>query len=393
MNSAVLSDALPSYRKVLTLIGAIIVQLALGSAYTWSLFNSSIAHHLGVDVFKVAITFGLFCLSLSLASSQAAYLQKKIGVRYTTIIAAILMFSGLFIASQSNSLFGIYIGAGIIMGLAEGAVYLMIITNCVKMFPERKGVIASLSIGAYGLGGVIFKYVNHHLLTVYGLEYAFFLWGGIVFILMIVPAFFMVDSPEQAKNTANRLREVLVFKSYWGFWTIFLITSMTGIYIIGAAKDIGEQMAHLDANMAANAVAVLTFFNLCGRLVIGSASDKIGTLLSLKICQILLCIGVTIICYPVLNMILFFIAVACIAFSFGGTIAVYPPLIGDFFGLEGVTKNYGFIYLGFGFGSVGGTIISFICNGFERTIPVLLVFMVIAVIVVMFTKNKRYSVG
>ncbi|MDI2112043.1 MFS transporter [Commensalibacter nepenthis] len=390
MNSAVLPDVLPISRKILTLIGTIIIQLALGSAYTWSLFNSSIAHHLHVDVYKVAITFGLFCLSLSLASSQAAYLQRKFGVRYTTMIAAMLMFAGLFLASQSTNLLGIYVGAGIIMGAAEGAVYLMIITNCVKMFPQIKGVIASLSIGAYGLGGVIFKYVNHHLLTSYGLEYAFFLWGIIVFVLMIVPAFVMVNAPEQIQNAANSLRKVVIYKSYWGFWAIFLMTSMTGIYIIGAAKDIGEQIAHLDANMAANAVAVLTFFNLCGRLVIGSASDKIGTLLSLRICQILLCIGVATICYLALNTLFFFIAVACIAFAFGGTIAVYPPLIGDFFGIAGVTKNYGFIYLGFGFGSVLGNVISFVCNGFERTIPVLLVSMVLAVIIVMFTKNRAY---
>lgn len=391
MSSTLHLDDLSAYQKYTTLIGTIIVQFALGSAYTWSLFNHSIADLLNVDVYKVALTFGLFCLMLSLASSQAGIIQDKIGVRYATIISAILMFLGLWIASQATSLFGVYCGAGVIMGLAEGAVYLMTLTNCVKLFPAKKGLVSSLSIGAYGLGGVVFKYINYDLLVVYGVKYAFLLWGGIVFILMIVPAFFMVNAPKQQAAITDSLRKVMVYKSYWGFVIIFLITCMVGLYVIGVAKDIGEQIVHLDSYKAANAVAVLTFFNLCGRLVIGSASDKIGTLLSVKICQILLCIGISILCYPALNLALFFVAVALIAFSFGGTITVFPPLIGDFFGMQGVTKNYGFIYLGFGFGSLAGNIISFIYNGFEHTLPILFLCMIIAVIIVMLTKNKTYQ--
>lgn len=392
MSSAVASvTQLSSFQKVFTLIGTIIAQFALGSVYTWSLFNAAIAQELHVDAYRVALTFGLCCFMLALTSSQAGYIEKTIGLRYTTIISAFLMFIGLYIAAHATNLIGIYIGAGILIGIAEGSVYLMSLTNCVKIFPQKKGLISSLAVGAYGLGGVAFKYINYDLLVAYGLQKAFLYWGIIVFVLLILSAFMMFNAPQEQTRSNHTLGEVLSHKSYWGFAVIFLMTCMTGLYVIGAAKDIGESMAGLDASTAANAVAILTFFNLCGRLVMGSASDKIGTLKSVRICQIILCSGVALICYPELNMVLFFIAIACVAFGFGGSITVYPPLIGDFFGIKNVTKNYGFIYLGFGIGSVCGNVISFVLNGFQKTLPVLVLSMILALVIVMLTKNKLHQ--
>ena len=54
----------------------------------------------------------------------------------------------------------------------------------------------------------------------------------------------------------------------------------------------------------------------------------------------------------------FFAAIACVAFNFGGTITVFPSLVSEFFGLNNLAKNYGVIYLGFGIGSICGSIIA-----------------------------------
>ncbi len=55
----------------LTLIGTIITQFALGSVYTWSLFNSSLSDKLGEPVSQVAFSFGLLSLGLALSSGGA----------------------------------------------------------------------------------------------------------------------------------------------------------------------------------------------------------------------------------------------------------------------------------------------------------------------------------
>ncbi|SMY15101.1 putative MFS-type transporter YhjX [Photobacterium aquimaris] len=57
--------------------------------------------------------------------------------------------------------------------------------------------------------------------------------------------------------------------------------------------------------------------------------------------QLVVCLtGVCTLLFVHQNMMSFYVAVACIAFSFGGTISVFPSLVSDFSGLNHRTKNY-----------------------------------------------------
>ena len=55
--------------RYLTLLGTIITQFALGSVYTWSLFNAQLSDKLDEPVSQVAFAFGLLSLSLAVASA------------------------------------------------------------------------------------------------------------------------------------------------------------------------------------------------------------------------------------------------------------------------------------------------------------------------------------
>jgi OFA family oxalate/formate antiporter-like MFS transporter len=58
------------YTRWLTLLGTIITQFALGSVYTWSLFNSSLSAKLDEPVSQVAFSFGLLSLGLALSGGH-----------------------------------------------------------------------------------------------------------------------------------------------------------------------------------------------------------------------------------------------------------------------------------------------------------------------------------
>ena len=50
--------------RYLTLVGTIITQFALGSVYTWSLFNAQLSDKLDEPVSQVAFAFGLMMFSI-----------------------------------------------------------------------------------------------------------------------------------------------------------------------------------------------------------------------------------------------------------------------------------------------------------------------------------------
>jgi OFA family oxalate/formate antiporter-like MFS transporter len=149
----------------LTLAGTIVTQFALGSVYTWSLFNSALSDKLGAPVSQVAFSFGLLSLGLALSSSVAGKLQERFGVKRVTMASGIMLGVGFFLTAHSNSLMMLWLSAGVLVGLADGAGYLLTLSNCVKWFPERKGLISAFSIGSYGLGSLGFKFIDSHLLA------------------------------------------------------------------------------------------------------------------------------------------------------------------------------------------------------------------------------------
>jgi len=372
----------------LTLIGTIITQFALGSVYTWSLFNGQLSDKLDTTISQVAFSFGLVSLGLAVASSVAGKLQERFGVRNVTIAAGLLMAVGLMMTSQADNLFMLYLSAGVLVGLADGAGYLMTLSNCVKWFPERKGMISACAIGAYGLGSLGFKFICSYLLSVYSLETTFMIWGGLAMSMIIVGALLMKDAPAQQGTSSQSsqksgdysLAESMRLPQYWMLALMFLTACMSGLYVIGVAKDIGENMVHLSAQTAANAVTIIAIANLSGRLILGVLSDKVARIRVITLAQIVSLAGMSILLFSHMNEGSFFIAIACVAFSFGGTITVYPSLVSDFFGLNNLTKNYGVIYLGFGIGSVLGSLIASLFGGFTVTFSLIMALLVISLL-------------
>jgi len=373
------------HTRWLTLVGTIITQFALGSVYTWSLFNSSLSEKLGEPVSQVAFSFGLLSLGLALSSSVAGKLQERFGVKRVTIASGLLLGLGFFLTAHSSNLLMLWLSAGVLVGVADGAGYLLTLSNCVKWFPERKGLISAFSIGSYGLGSLGFKFIDSQLLASVGLESTFMIWGAIVLVMIVFGAMLMTDAPLQKVTTANgvvendfTLAQSMRKPQYWMLAVMFLTSCMSGLYVIGVAKDIAQGMVHLDSLTAASAVTVIAIANLSGRLVLGVLSDKISRIRVITLGQVISLVGMAALLFAPLNAMTFFAAIACVAFNFGGNLTVFPSLVSEFFGLNNLAKNYGVIYLGFGIGSICGSIIASLFGGFYVTFCVIFALLIVS---------------
>ncbi|MDH2066579.1 MFS transporter [Pantoea sp. GD03673] len=385
----------------LTLFGTVITQFALGSVYTWSLFNGQLSHKLDAPISQVAFSFGLLSLGLAIASSLAGKLQERFGVRRVTIGAGVLMALGFWLTAHANKLMMLYFSAGLLVGLADGAGYLMTLSNCVKWFPERKGMISACAIGAYGLGSLGFKFICGALLATVGLEQTFMIWGVLAMSMIILGALLMREAPLQQISATSKgqphardytLAQSVRLPQYWMLALMFLTACMSGLYVIGVAKDIGEGLVHLSTQTAASAVTVIAIANLSGRLVLGVLSDKMLRIRVISLAQIVSLIGMSVLLFTRMNEITFFLSLACVAFSFGGTITVFPSLVSDFFGLNNLTKNYGLLYLGFGIGSVLGSLVASLFGGFTVTFSLIMTLLVISLFLSLTIRLPQTSV-
>lgn len=361
----------------LIVLGTVIAQLGLGTIYTWSLFNQPLVDKFGWQLNKVTITFSITSFALAFATLAGGKLQEKLGIRKLISISGLILGIGLILTSKVTSLTMLYVTAGIIVGAADGIAYLTSLSNCIKWFPEKKGLISGISVGAYGTGSLIFKYINGSLIYSNGVSEAFLYWGIIAMILVVIGAQLLKDAPivssiiNNTNNNSNEkdfsIKEMLKTKDAYFLFLIFFTSCMSGLYLIGIVKDIGVQLAGLTPAVAANAVAMVAIFNTAGRIILGALSDKLGRLNVLIFTLTVTTASVFVLSFVHLDFIIFFICVASIAFCFGGNITVFPTIVGDFFGSKNQTKNYGIIYQGFGFGALSGSFIATLAGGFIPT--------------------------
>ena len=175
-----------SINPLLIVLGTIIVQIGLGTIYTWSLFNQPLVSKFGWNLNSVAITFSITSFSLSFSTLFAGKLQQKLGLRKLIATAGIVLGLGLILSSQVSSLPLLYLLAGVVVGYADGTAYITSLSNLIKWFPNRKGLISGISVSAYGMGSLIFRYINGNLIDSLGVSQAFLYWGIIVLLLVLI---------------------------------------------------------------------------------------------------------------------------------------------------------------------------------------------------------------
>jgi MFS transporter, OFA family, oxalate/formate antiporter len=375
-------------------LGTIIVQMGLGTIYTWSLFNQPLVDHFGWQLNSVAITFSITSFALAISTLFAGKLQDRWGIRRLIATAGIVLGAGLIISSQVSSLWMLYIMAGVVVGFADGTAYITSLSNIIKWFPEKKGLISGISVGAYGTGSLLFKYINGSLIQNVGVSHTFLYWGIIVMIMVVGGSFLVREAKvtNQAVTVQGiqtkdyTVKEMLKTKEVYLLFVMFFTACMSGLYLIGIVKDIGVRLAGLDVASAANAVALVAIFNTVGRIILGALSDKVGRLKVVAGALLVTAAAVSVLSFVHLNYGLFFACVAGIAFCFGGNITIFPAIVADFFGLKNQSKNYGIVYQGFGIGALSGSFIAAALGGFVPTFTFIAVLSIISVVIALFIK-------
>lgn len=382
--------------RTLIVLGTIITQMGLGTIYTWSLFNQSLVDKYDWSLSSVSMTFSITSFFLAFATLFAGRFQERIGIRSLTIIAGIALGLGLIGSAQVSSLTLIYLLAGVLVGFADGTAYITTLSNLIKWFPQRKGLIAGISVGAYGTGSLLFKFINGALIAHLGASQAFFWWGVMAMGLIVVGGLLLKDAPAAPVQNAQKatqidytVRQMMGTKEAWLLFIIFFTACMSGLYLIGIAKDIGVHMAGLDAATAANAVLAIAICNTSGRLILGSLSDRVNRMRLISLTMFLIAISVAALVSLPLNLATFFICVGTIAFCFGGNITIFPAIVGDFFGLRHHSKNYGLIYQGFGFGALFGSFVAALLGGMHITFFVIIAMALLSLVISFFIKAPR----
>ena len=380
-------------------LAAIAIQLTLGTAYIWSVFQTGIANSIfNGNNAAAALSFSLLLATLSIGGVIGGKLAAKYTTRIVVFIGGIILSAGFFIASfvTANFSWGLWVSYGVMGGVGMGFTYSTTIACAQKWYPHKKGLITGIIVAALGLGGVVFTPIIEQLIKTFDSdtvrsikdsvasgvmdtasaneammaisrvrefgEYKTFMILSIVFLVVCtIGCLFLKNPPEgytgnPAATGAGAINEkkdfmaseMLKSPKFYLIVITYMLACMGGLMMIGFAKPIS--VAKNLAETATVGVLAISMFNSLGRLLWGMISDRIGRINTIFI----LLIGSAVLSLFVnaVNGYLIYVLIALIGFFYGGLMSTFPSLTADIFGAKYLATNYGFVLLGFGAGAI-----------------------------------------
>ncbi|MDP8972503.1 MAG: OFA family MFS transporter [Actinomycetota bacterium] len=348
----------------------IIVQLALGAVYAWSVFRATLTEEFSTSVSAVNTTFSITILALGFAAFAGGLWMARVGPRIVVMTAGALYGLGIFLASFSqDNIWLLWLTYGLLGGIGIGLGYIVPIATLIKWFPDRRGFITGLAVAGFGGGALLTAPIARYLVGQVGVFTTFAILGIIYLVMVVGAGFFMKNPPEgwkpegwepEEEESSERssvdydLGDALKSWQWYALWGILFLNVTAGIAIITEAAPMAQEIAGVDAFVAAGLVSIISVGNGIGRFVWAWFSDAIGrkgVFITMFLLQAVLFLLIPLVgASYFLLAALTFIIVSC----YGGGFGTMPAFSGDYFGSANVGKIYGLMLTAWGFGGVLG---------------------------------------
>lgn len=400
-------------KRWIILIASCFINLCIGSIYAWSVFATPMAEYLS-GITGIAYTAGTLAIVFTVTNSvgpitmiTGGRINDKFGPKKVIFFGGLLFGLGMILAGFAKSLSMLILTYGIITGLGVGMVYGCTISNSVKFFPDKRGLVGGITTAAYGLSSVIIPPIANALTTKFGITSAFKAIGLVFLIIVCISSFFIEKCPADfvpegwTPPTQNGGTTKKVDKDWKGMLStpifyvmIILLTcgAFYGLMCTSLASALAQNMIGMTAAAAAVAVSILALFNTAGRIVAGYISDKIGRINTLSLAFVISMIGLLCLIFSGEgDVALFYTGISIIGVCFGAFMGVFPGFTVDQFGAKNNSVNYGIMFIGFAFaGYVGPTVLKNVYATYGSYQRAFIIAIVIAIVGLLLTFVYKY---
>ena len=390
----------PGYNRWLVPPAALAIHLSIGMAYGFSVFWLPLSRDGGWKVSTLGIMYSLFFIFLGSSAAIFGRWVEREGPRKAGFVAALCWGGGFFISALGiywHQIALLWLGSGVIGGCGLGLGYISPVSTLIKWFPDRRGMATGMAIMGFSGGAMIGSPLADILMRHYatpagpGVWQTFVTLGVIYTIAMLCGAFGYRlpppgwqpagwTPPAQADRGLITTHNVHV-QDAWKtpqFWLLFAVLCMNvsaGIGVIGMAspmlqevfggkligvagalKDLTTDQRAQVATIGAGFAALLSLFNIAGRIFWASLSDFLGRK---RTYVIFFTLGFVLYALAPsagkIGSVALFVGIFCVILTmYGGGFATIPAYIADLFGTRFVGAIHGRILLAWSLAGVLG---------------------------------------
>ncbi|HEU5041311.1 MAG TPA: OFA family MFS transporter, partial [Gemmatimonadales bacterium] len=354
---------------------------------TMSFLRTLVAADCDWKISTLGWMYTLFFVFLGSSAAVFGHWLEHAGPRKAGVVAAFCWGGGFLLSALGvhfHQIWLMWLGSGVIGGCGLGLGYISPVSTLIKWFPDRRGMATGMAIMGFGGGAMIGAPLADILMKHYatatsvGVEQTFLTMGTIYFVAMLAGAFgyriptadwkpagWAPPAQRSAMITSRHVHVNQAWKTpqFWLLWAVLCLNVSAGIGVIGMASPMiqevfggkliglpGLSLRELDesqkaqlATIGAAFAALLSVFNIAGRISWASLSDYIGRK---RTYFIFFALGATLYALApfagrVGSVTLFVILFCVILTMYGGGFATIPAYLADIFGTQFVGAIHG----------------------------------------------------
>jgi MFS family permease len=342
------------YGWIIAGIAFLNLAIAYGAQYSFGIFFPYLIKEFKWDRSSLAGAFSLYTFMYTILAVILGRLTDRFGPRIVLIFGSACLGTGIALISQVTALWHLYAFYGLMASWGMSATYITSNTTIVKWFIEKRGLALGLTQSGLGVGIIIIPRLSGTLIDTFGWRQALLILGAFVFIALFTGALFLIGDPEKTgcqpyglqnkyiskslvniteaiyKEVSWSVSKAIRTKSFWVLTVIFFFTWLFVffplVHLVIFSMDIG-----LSRESAFMALSLLGGASALGRVIMGFLSDRIGKKqalivnFGLQVFSWFWVMGTT-------TSFMLFLFATTFGFSYGGISAIFPAIIGDYFG-------------------------------------------------------------
>ena len=355
------------------LVGALLITLALGTLYAWSVFVAPLENEFGWKRAQTSNVFTIAAVMFAASLLIAGRLQDRFGPFWMAITGGALVSLGFFLCAYASSLHYFFLCYGVLGGIGNGFGYSTVVPVMAKWFPDKRGLAIGLALAGYGAGSAIFGPVaNLVLFPHFGWRAACTILGGIFLMMTMSGSFLLKNPPEGYRlirsmpGLSSRLTvshyeftplEVLRTPAFYLMWVGFGLGSSAGLLVISQLVPFARSQGIPSVALATMTLAIGAIGNVSGRILSGWLSDLLGRLNTLRVVLAISMVATPVMYWAGAHMFAVYVMIFIVYFCYGAQGAVNPATVADFWGTRNAGANYGLLFTAWGVAGIIGPMI------------------------------------
>lgn len=346
----------------------VVAALVMGTAgiyqFGWSSIRPALGVRIGATETALGTAFTLFVVFQTVAQFPAGWVRDRYGPRIPLLVGAACLAAGFWGVGVARSVPAAYLSYAV-GGVGVAVAYTVTVNTAVKWFTARRGL--ATSVVTMSFAGVSFLAIPA-IST--GVDAAFgrtmlglaLVTGAVAVLGAVVlrdPGGTDHESVEEVDERTYTWRETIRTWQFWLLYVVFALLNGVGLMVIGKAVTYVSVLS-LPASVGTASASLIALGDAVGIIVVGSLSDYLGRVRSVSISLVLsgVSLGGAVVLGEAGIAWAFVALVAATVFFRSPAFAIFPSIVGEYYGRAHSSENYAALYTAKLFGGVFGGVVA-----------------------------------